>query len=112
MDRHDRIRDATGKRTLFGTRRTGASVAVRPMIQVPSGIGSRAGRKRPPLVMTPEQAATLAAIPADGGTASEIARAVDRTLSGTYSSLMALQRKDLVAKHDTTWTRTTPPDAA
>jgi hypothetical protein len=108
-----KLRDQQGKRNLWGTRRSGSSVApVRPMVQVPSGIGSRAGRKPPPLVMTPEQAATLAAVPADGGTASEIARAVDRTLSATYSSLMALQRKELVAKHDTTWTRTTPPDAA
>jgi hypothetical protein len=108
-----KLRDQQGKRNLWGTRRTGAAVApVRQMVTIPSRIGSRAGRKPPPLVMTPEQAATLAAVPADGGTASEIARTVDRTLSATYSSLMALQRKELVAKDDTTWTRTTPPNAA
>lgn len=100
-----KFRDARGKLTQYGTRRQGDGPALRPPIPIGSRIGSQAGRQPPPKRMTPEQQATLEAVPPTGARPIEIARASGRTRNAVYSSLHALDQKGLVVRRGELWYR-------
>lgn len=101
MTRHPDIR---GHRSTAGTRRTGAAPVIRRPRAVQS-VGRFQDRQPPPKRMTPEQAATLAAVPIAGARAVDIARASGRTTGATRASLVALALKGLVAQHGHLWAR-------